>query len=242
MHKTRSSKTYVALSKYKIQQYKQLSTTALAISLRTLRCPSDARNPIQVAAEPLLTSYDTSRCSIHPIFRLCLWDPTNVLSCNWHEASNTGSLDIPRFWKEARDAMCFGYVTTSQIVYAATQFKPVAKGAGIPPKKSLVGAATRVTLLRTWSFCRARCLRLEVVSSSCQMQRVEVISPRYSSTQSHAGRRSYRYVAKAGLGHGYDTTTASKGSPEGRNTAMKPSSNAIFERNAELNAIQIQPR
>ena len=67
MHKTRSSKTYVALSKYKIQQYKQLSTTALAISLRTLRCPSDARNPIQVVAEPLLTSYDTSRCSIYPI-------------------------------------------------------------------------------------------------------------------------------------------------------------------------------
>ena len=39
----------------------------------------------------------------------------------------------------------------------------------------------------------------------------------------------------------YDTTKAAWRSPEGRNTAMKSSWNAIFEGNAEVKAIQIQP-
>ena len=61
------------------------------------------------------------------------------------------------------------------------------------------------------------------------MQRTELFSPRFSSSQSHAARRSHRYVATAGLGHGYDTTKASRRRPEGRNTATKPSRNAILK-------------
>ena len=34
------------------------------------------------------SSYDTPRCSLSPTFRLCFWDPSNVLSCNWQKASN----------------------------------------------------------------------------------------------------------------------------------------------------------
>ena len=81
-----------------------------------------------------LTSYDTPRCSLSPTFRLCIWDPGNVLPCNWQQASNTGSLDIRRSWEDARDAMYLEFVTISKIVYAATQFKPVAKASGIPQK------------------------------------------------------------------------------------------------------------
>ena len=99
----------------------------------------------------------------------------------WQEASNSCSLEIPRFWTDASDAMCLVYVTMSKIVYAAAQFKPVAEGAEIH-KIPRVDAATWVTLLTTWSFSVESqdkvYFRLEVASSSCQMQLAELFSSR----------------------------------------------------------------
>ena len=68
-----------------------------------------------------------------PLSGFVFWGSSNVLSCNWQEASNKGSLDISRFCTDARDAMCLGYVPMSKIVYAAAQFKKVADRSGIHP-------------------------------------------------------------------------------------------------------------
>ena len=104
------------------------------------------------SAGPLVNVlYYTRRCSLAPTSRLCLWN-RNVLSSNWQEASNTGSLDIPRFWIDARDVMCLVYVTMSKVVYATVQFKPVAEGARMHPtipcrRRDLSNTADEVLIL-----------------------------------------------------------------------------------------------
>ena len=133
-----------------------------------------------------LTSYDTPRCSLISHF----------------PALSLGSKQCPIVWlarsiqyrflghsqvldrHEGRDVSWI-YDDVEGCLRGRTHFKPVAKGAGIHPQMP------SLALRLEWHFWRRdrsvesqskACLRLGVVSSCCQMQRVEVFSRRFSSS------------------------------------------------------------